>query len=200
MSKWKIGIAVCILSFAMFIVQDLLMAKEGFADVRATMADGWWWVCEEERVPRNEAAALIAADGQLFLYYEDQALVNVYSTEGQFLRGYQIETVGKGFGGIGYRDGVLYINGKSGIYGFRGEELVASEVLWREDEELYRIVDEPDPVTDGGYTYHYNAKAGQINRNRPGEPLETVVRLPAKDPKVEFLIYANFSLWVGFAA
>ena len=200
MKKWKIGIAVGILSFLMCMAQDMLMAREGFADVRATKADGWWWVCEEERVPRDEADALIAADGQLFLYYEDQALVNVYSTGGQFLRGYQIETISNGVGGVGYRDGVLYIDGKSGIYGFRGEELVVSEVLWREDKELHRFVDEPDPVTDGGYTYYYNATAGRIDRNRPGEPLETVVQLPVKDPIVESLLYGNLLLWAGFAA
>lgn len=201
MSRWKIGIAVAILSLAMFIVQGMLMTKEGFSDVRATKADGWWWVCEEERVPRDEADAMIAADGQLFLYYEDQALVNAYSTDGIFLRGYQIETISNGIGGIGYRDGVLYIDGKSGIYGFRGEELVVSEVIYKDDafQEINRIVDAPDPVTDGGYTYYYNAKAGRIDRNKPGEVLETVVQLPVKDSNVEFLVYANLLLWFGFA-
>lgn len=200
MSRWKIGIVVAILSLAMFMVQDMLMSKEGFSDVRATKADGWWWVCREERVPRDEADAMIVADGQIFLYYEKTALVNAYSTDGSFLQGYQIETIGNGRGGIGYRDGVLYINGKSGVYGFRGEELVVSEVMYRDEafEQIDRILDAPDPVTDGGYTYYYNAKAGQVTRNRPGEALETVVELPVKDPMVDNLIYANLALWFGF--
>lgn len=200
MSRWKIGVAVVILSLAMFTAQGILMSKEGFSDVRATKADGWWWVCQEERVPRDDADAMIVADGQIFLYYENAALVNTYSTDGTFLRGYQIETISNGRGGIGYRDGVLYIDGKSGVYGFRDGEPVVSEVMYRDEafEEIKRILNAPDPVTDGGYTYYYNAKAGQITRNRPGEPLETVVWLPVKDPMVDCLIYANLALWFGF--
>lgn len=201
MSKWKIGIAVAILSVLMFITQGMLMSKEGFATVRATKQDGWWMIWTDERVPRDEADAMIVADGQIFLFYEDVGLVNAYSTEGKFLRGYQIETVGNGVGGIGYHDGVLYINGKSGVYGFRGGELVVSEVMYRDEafEEIKRILDAPDPVKDGGYTYYYNAAAGEINRSKPGEALETVVRLPVKDSNVDVLIYANLALLFGFA-
>lgn len=200
MSRWKIGIAVAILSVLMFIAQGMLMSKEGFTTVRATKQDGWWMIWADERVPRDEANGMIVADGQIFLYYEDAGLVNAYSTEGTFLRGYQIETISNGRGGIGYSDSVLYIDGKSGFYGFRGDELVIAEVRYRDDgsQELKGIVDAPDPVTDGGYTYYYNAKVGQINRNKPGEALETVVQLPVKNPMVDYLIYANLALWFGF--
>ena len=200
MSRWKIGIAVAILSVLMFIAQGLLMSQEGFTTVRATKQDGWWQIHEEERVPRKAADAMIVADGEIFLFYEDLGLVNAYSTGGAFLRGYQIETISNGVAGIGYHDGVLYIDGRSGIYGFRGEELVVSEVCHGDDayQKISGIVREPDPVDDGGYTYYYNAEAGRINRNQPGEALETVVQLPVRDSNVEFLIYANLALWMGF--
>lgn len=200
MSRWKIGVATAILSVLMFIAQGMLMSEEGFTTVHATKQDGWWQIFEEERVPREVASAMIVADGQIFLFYENVGLVNAYSTGGEFLRGYQIETISNGRGGIGYRDGVLYIDGKSGFYGFRGEELVIDEVRYRDDgaQELKGIVDAPDPVTDGGYTYYYNAVAGEINRNKPGEALETVVRLPVKNPDVDILIYANLALLFGF--
>lgn len=200
MSKWKVGIAVAILSVLIFIAQGMLMSKEGFTTVRATKEDGWWAVCEDERVPRDEADAMIVADGQIFLYYEEEGLVNVYATDGNFLRGYQIETIHNGVGGIGYQSGILYIDGKSGIYGFRGKELVCSEILHKDTgyQRFMEIIREPDAVTDDGYTYYYNAKVGQINRNKPGEALETVVQLPVKDSNVEFLIYANILLWFGF--
>lgn len=80
MSRWKIGIAVAILSVLMFIAQGLLMSQEGFTTVRATKQDGWWQIHEEERVPRKAADAMIVADGEIFLFYEDLGLVNAYST------------------------------------------------------------------------------------------------------------------------
>ena len=63
-----------------------------------------------------------------------------------------------------------------------------------------RFICVPNPVTDRGYTYYYNAEAGQIARAMPGQALEVVVQLPVKNPDVDFLIFANLFLWFGFAS
>lgn len=203
MKKWMVSVLVVALSVGMFACQLWLMSREGFASVRTLDADYWWIVTDEEQVPRDEADQLIAADGVLYLYYEQYGYVNAYRTDGTFLRGYQVASKGNGRGGIGYADGVLYINGRvSGIYAFEGEELLEFEEqsIHNPDYDGYEeIVKTSRPVTDGGYTYYYNAESGQITRAKPGQPLETVVRLPVKDGNVEVLIFANLALWALFS-
>ena len=202
MKKWMVTVIVVALSIGMFACQGWLMSKEGFDPVRSANGDYWWCVFEEERVPRREADELIAADGVLYLHYEQYGYVNAYRTDGTFLQGYQVATGRNGVGGIGYADGVLYIDGRcSGIYLFREGELVDFEEQSTKNPN-YRAIENlmatSKPVRDGGYTYYYNAAAGQITRSRPGQALETVVQLPVKDSNVETLIFANLALWVLF--
>ena len=204
MKKWMVSVIVVALSIGIFGCQAWLMSREGFDTVRAMKEDSGWLLFHTERIPRKEADDLIAADGVLYLHYEDLGYVNAYRTDGTFLRGYQVATGEKGRGGIGYADGILYVKGiTTGIYLFRGEELVRFEDHSRNNpnwDSVNRIMDTSKPITDGGYTYYYNAKAGQINRAKPGQALETVVQLPVKDSNVEALIFANLALWVVFAS
>lgn len=202
MKKWIAGLVAAVVSIGLFVWQDALMSREGFTSITAMKEDGWWCIYERERVPRKDATELIAADGMLYLFYEDVGYVNVYSDEGVFQWGCQVEAISNGVGGIGYRDGILFIDGKSGIYALRGRELVMKEVRASQEgyAQLRRIVREPSPVTDRGYTYYYNAEAGQITRAMPGQALEVVVQLPVKNPNVDFLIFANLFLWFGFAS
>ena len=202
MKKWMVSILVVALSIGMFICQGWLMSREGFTSIRTLDADYWWIVTDEEQVPRDEADQLIAADGMIFLHYEYYGYVNAYRSDGTFVRGYQVAT-GKGRGEIAYADGILYIDGQSsGIYQFRGEEMVGFEEQSRKNPD-YRMLEnrmsESQPVVDNGYTYYYNAEAGQITRAMPGQPLETVVRLPVKDGNVDALAFANIALWAMFA-
>ena len=204
MKKWMVSVIVVALAIGIFGCQAWLMSREGFASIRSVNLDYWWLIYEEERVPRDEADQLIAADGVLYLYYEQYGYVNAYRTDGTFLRGYQVASKDNDRGGIGYADGVLYINGRvSGIYQFRDGELVGFEEQSIHNPDYFAcndIVQTCKPVTDGGYTYYYNAKAGQITRAKPGQALETVVQLPVKDSNVEALIFANLALWVVFAS
>ena len=203
MKKWMVSVLVVVLSIGMFGCQAWLMSREGFASIGSAEVDYWWLIYEEERVPRDEADQLIAADGVLYLYYEQYGYVNAYSTDGTFLRGYQVADRDNGRGGIGYADGVLYIAGRvSGIYQFRGGEMVGFEEQNIHNPEYFAfddIVSTSCPTTDGGYTYYYNAASGQITRAMPGQALETVVQLPVKDDNVDTLACANLALWAVFA-
>lgn len=204
MKKWMVSVIVVALSIGIFGCQAWLMSREGFDTVRAMKEDGGWLLFHTERIPRKEADDLIAADGVLYLHYEDLGYVNAYRTDGTFLRGYQVAIGEKGRGGIGYSNSILYIKGRvSGIYQFRDGELIGFEEQSIHNPDYFAcndIVQTCKPVTDGGYTYYYNAKAGQINRAKPGQALETVVQLPVKDSNVEALIFANLALWVVFAS
>lgn len=203
MKKWVATALVAALSLGMFVCQAWLMSREGFASVRAVDEDYWWFVYDEEKVPRCEADQMIAADGMLFLHYERYGYVNVYSTDGTFLRGYQVASGRNGRGGIGYADGILYIDGRcSGIYLFRGEELLRFEEQSIHNpsyREIELYMDAACPMTDGGYDYYYHSVSGQINRAKPGQELETVLQLPVENPNVETLAYANLILWACFS-
>lgn len=201
MKKWIFWVLVLVLSVGMLGCQARLMSREGFASIRAKNEDFWWAVSEEERVPRRDADQLLAADGVVYLYYEEYGYVNAYRDDGTFLRGYQVASGQNGIGGIGYADGILYINGRvSGVYAFEGENLLQFEEqsIHNPEHDVYMdIVRNFKPVTDGGYTYYYNAEAGQINRAMPGQALETVVQLPVKDFMVDALLFANLALWAA---
>ena len=84
MKKWIAGLVAAAVSIGMFVWQDALMSREGFTNITAMKEDGWWCIYERERVPRKDATELIAADGMLYLFYEDVGYVNVYSDEGVF--------------------------------------------------------------------------------------------------------------------
>lgn len=201
MKKWMIWVLVLTLSAGMFACQAWLMSREGFETVRSIKEEGFWNVLSTKRVPRRDADELLAADGKLFLFYESLGYVNVYDTDGTFLYAYQVETISNGVGGIGYQNGVFYVDGKSGIYGFSEKELVFQSDQYKDAEyqRVRNIITQPNPVNDGGYTYYYNAASGQITRAMPGQALETVVQLPVKDGNVDALIYANLVLWAIFA-
>ena len=201
MKKWMVSILVVALSIGMFVCQGWLMSREGFETVRSTKEEGFWNVVTTERVPRQDADELLAADGKLFLFYESLGYVNVYDTDGAFLYAYQVETIGNGVGGIGYQNGVFYVDGKSGIYGFSEKKLIFQSDRRKDAEyqRVWNIINQPNPVDVDGYTYYYNAEAGQITRAMPGQPLETVVRLPVKDGNVDALAFANIALWAMFA-
>lgn len=188
--KIAIGITVLLL-----IVAAWLMEGDGFSAVAKPGKGLVYQIFAEERIPRENADELLAADGLLYLYYEDFGLVNVYSTEGDYQWSYQVAPVRNGVGGIGYADGVFYLRSRSnGVFGFKGTGLASGDIP---DEDA--IVDEPNPVTDGGYTYHYNAEANQINRAKPGEALETVVQLPQMNPIVMPLFAVIGAVWVALA-
>ena len=201
MKRWMAAAAVVILSLGLFALQGILMSREGFAKLQEIKEDGWWVIGEEERVPRQDVTAFLVADGELYLFYEQYGLVNAYTVDGGFLRSYQVEVLSNGVGGIGWQDGVLYIDGRGGIYGFRGTELVVADVggSCADYKRINGIVQEPDNTAEGGYTYHYNPESGQIRRAMPGQALETVVQLPVRDSNVEALGWANMCLWVVFA-
>ena len=204
MKKWKVFLIVAALSASMFVCQAWLMSKEGFDSFHKIQTeDPFWIVLEKARIPREDADELLAADGMLFLFYEDHGVVNVYSTEGEFLRCYQVGMSQKGVGEIAYANGNLYVRSVGNdIYQFRGTELVHLDEPGKENPDwstANRIVLKAKPKTDGGYTYAYDAVAGQITRAKPGQAPETVVQLPVKDPKVDTLIYANMVLWAFFA-
>lgn len=195
MNKHRIfaAVAACVIVLTFF---GLVWSRSGEVFDRVPVLDGdlEYAVHMEELVPREEATALLVADGMIFLYYEDSGLVNAYTTEGEFQYGVQIADGNNGRGSIGYSGGRLYVKARvKGIFVFEGTELVQVEVLSQNPEEygrLERIADAEDPVSDGTYTYYYIGETNQITRSGSGNPVETVVQLPRKDPNVELLALA----------
>lgn len=202
MKRWLAWTLVLTILIGMFVFREWIISREGFDPIRAMDQDYGWLIFHRERVPRMEADQLIAADGMLFLHYEKYGYVNVYSADGTFLRGYQVACGGNGRGGIGYADGILYINGQcSGIYLFRGEELVGFEEQNRNNpahRQTEILMASACPTSDGGYDYYYNSVSGQISRAKPGQALETVVQLPVKDSVAEYLAMGMLMLMTAF--
>jgi len=128
---------------------------------------GEYIIYEDHRIPPGEITSMIVDDGKIFLYYDNYAIVNVYTTEGDFQYGIQVYTLKNGRGDFSYIDQKLYIFSKASIvYVIDGMDVVkivdfASErVRYKNYEEKYRT-GEKNTVYEG-VTYRLLKEQDQV--------------------------------------
>lgn len=198
--RWQ-TILWCILGILAVLVIYFFEAEE-FDIVRALEDEDSYLIHREELIPREEVTSFIAADGKLMLHYADTELVNVYSSSGAFLYGMQITDGNNGSTGIAYRDGLLYIKGRtSGIYVFSQDQLVQFENQSIYNEG-YDPLDELFPSetchTDEGCTYYYVAEENKILRTDVSETVDFLV-FPQKNPYIIPIFYVMIVILTGIA-
>lgn len=149
------------------------ISSEEFDRVLPIEGDGTWLLHHEEQIPREDVDIMIVEDGKIHLFYIDNELVNVYTTSGQFLYGFQFPDYQNGISDMMYREGLLYVDARlSGIYVFDGTELIRFEQHHSQNEgydELQALFTGEYPHTDGEYLYTYVAETNKVIRSGNGE-------------------------------
>ena len=73
----------------------------------------------------EQVSKLLIVDDKIVLLFENAGYVAVYTQDGEFLYGIQVDTADKGTGNISYLDGYLVIKSKANtVYYFDGSLLV----------------------------------------------------------------------------
>lgn len=143
----------------------MLISAEGFSRVEPFHQPGKFIVHHTEYVPRNRIRSVIAQDQNIYIYYDDVGLVNVYAADGTFLYGLQVSTINNGRGSMAFGDGILYVESKGHtLYVFREESLLESITYsYTETEEktpealryreLERVFEKEQSAATNGKTY-----------------------------------------------
>lgn len=148
---------------------------------------GEYSVYEDHRIPPGMISSMIVDDGKIFIYYEDYAVVNIYSIDGVFQYGIQGHTIDNGRGDFSYIDQKLYLFSKAHVvYVFDQKELieVVDGVYERSKydyyENNYRVNNKQ--TTYENETYILLREQNQIIKQIENEEVQIVLDL-TKDSK-----------------
>ena len=100
--------------------------KSGYTPIRQRIRENYGYELHaEEQVPREEIASIAEDSQSVCVFYDTNGHVNVYSHDGIFQYGIQVESSNHGLGWIALKDGLLYIKSTTNvIYRFRGQGLL----------------------------------------------------------------------------
>ena len=177
-----------------FILGIWLYESEEFDKIPPLTGEENYLVHTKPLIPREQPDLMIAEEGNLFLFYIDTELVNVYSVSGEFLYGIQFPDCQTGKSDMVYSDGLLYVDVRgSGIYVFKDTELVELQKKHRHNDEYdtlkTRFTGKED-CRDGEYLYCYIAESNRIIR-LPKEGSDPVIQFPQpKFDRMAFLLAA----------
>lgn len=166
-----------------------MISKEEFDTIKPLPEDESFCISKKEQNPRDELTSFIITKDSIILYYDAAGLVNVYSIEGEFQYGIQIELIDNGKGNIGVGNDKLYIESRGGrIYVFVGMDCEDS-FRRREYPERYtyiaRFLNQEKGHSDGIATYYYQKEVSQIQRKDAQGNITAVISLPQKNDNIK---------------
>lgn len=193
--KERTYILICIIIlFIIFSTAVWLLAKEGFDTISKIRSedDSKYIIHRTELVPREDITSFCVDNGNIYVFYDETALVNVYGTDGSFKYGIQVSTIRNGRGNITAFDGKLYIESRNPIiFVFQDDQIVES-IDFHSDYEKYIFVSElcwgDKTTTDGEYNYQLSESGNDIIRQ---DTQELVCDLPNKSNIAEDLIFVG---------
>lgn len=160
-----------------------LYQSETFDQVRPIEGDGEYVLHHAALIPRDSPDILIAEDDKLYLFYTNTELLNVYTTSGDYLYGFQFPDGQNGKSGVHCKNGFLYVNARgSGIYVFQDTQLLRFEeqhYLNSGYDELESMFTGEDDHQDGEYIYEYVKDTNTILRSNQ-DGAEVVLQFPAR--------------------
>lgn len=108
-------------------------------DIRRTEVVGEYVIHKTPQIPpHQEITSMLLEDGRIFLFFDSCGLVSVYSVDGEFLYGIQVNSSASGRGDIAYNDEKLYIfTRENHIYVFEDQKLI-QHIEFAQEKEKYR--------------------------------------------------------------
>lgn len=81
----RIRLTCLVLAVLLCLTWYFVQRSEGFSSIPRLESKGSFASFDQERVPRSRICSMIAEDGKLYLYYDLDGIINVYTSGGQFL-------------------------------------------------------------------------------------------------------------------
>lgn len=198
---------VVILVFTLLVIScsaylAYMIANEEFDSLDLLDNDEYYRVLAEENVPRSDLTSFQVTESTLILYYDAAGLVNVYTLEGEFLYGIQIQTIRNGSGNFVFQDHTLYILSRGNrMYAFREHNLIDSYLYTEAPEEFRQIEswmmqNKCHSMEDT--TYYYLSESNQIAKTVPFGIMETVISLPKRNSNIHDVVMILLILIASF--
>lgn len=117
-------------------------------------AAGEYVIHKTPQIPQHqEITTMLVEDGKIFLYWDLHGIVNVYSVDGMFLYGIQVNSSTSGRGDIAYTDQKLYIFSRENhIYVFEDQKLI-EHIEFAQEKKKYRRLEELLLTKHDSYIY-----------------------------------------------
>ena len=130
---------LCIVLIGVFLItisQPYLRARINASNAEATSE---YIIHKTPQIPPyQEITSMVIEDGKIFLFFDAEGLVNVYSIDGVFQYALQVNSSTSGRGDIAYNDEKLYIfTRENHIYVFEDQKLI-QHIEFAQEKEKYR--------------------------------------------------------------
>ena len=95
-------------------------------NISKTVEVGEYVIHKTQQIPPGQkVTSMLIEDGEIFLFFDADGLVNVYSVDGIFQYGLQVNSSTSGRGDIAYDDGKLYVfTRENQLYIFEEQKLI----------------------------------------------------------------------------
>ncbi|MBE6616791.1 MAG: hypothetical protein E7627_02425 [Ruminococcaceae bacterium] len=197
MKEWIYNLICFVTLFFIFATAIWLMSREGFNSIVQIRNEdrSKYVVHRTELVPREDITSFCVDNENIYIFYDETALVNVYGTDGSYKYGIQISTKRKGRGNITAFNGKLYIESRRAIvFVFQEDQLV--EIIYPDnDHEKYDTISElcwgEKNTSDGEHNYQLSESGNDIIRQYT---LEIICDLPEKSKLSDNLLHLGLIL------
>lgn len=171
--------------------------QENFFSIESIEGKYQYIIHDHELIPDERISSFIVEDNCIYVFYDRNALVNVYLLDGSFNYGIQVSTIRSGQGDIAFQNGCLYIKSRKGvIFVFRNTELVtyyeASNDLGKFHSTRSLFAQEKSHVS-GGEHYILLEESNDIVTQ---EHMNIVIDFPQKSKALEYLLVFDMLLLV----
>ena len=105
---------------------------------------GAYRIVAQEAGMAKQVSKLLASGDQIVLFYQDEGYASIYTPEGKFCYGIQVDVSDKGYGNAAWVDGLLVIKSKENtVYFFDGKTLTSRyHVSINENLEQFQTLEE----------------------------------------------------------
>ena len=196
--KPKIYVLICcIVVCTIFFIAGKLLSKESFDSIPLIKDEdkGKYTLHRTEQVPREDVTSFIVDNGKIYIFYDETALINVYTIGGLFQYGIQIATIPNGHGHIAVQDGILFVQSRLPIiFIFQDEQLVDSiepDNSYEKYISARAIFSSEKKTADDIYNYQLSVSNNDIIRQ---DTQKTVIDFPKKSYTAEHLLIAGLIL------
>ena len=209
----RIRLTCLVLAVLLCLTWYFVQRSEGFSSIPRLESKGSFASFDQERVPRSRICSMIAEDGKLYLYYDLDGIINVYTSGGQFLYELQVCTLRNGRGRMALQGETLYVETPGHvIYVIQGQQCLESFKFVYTDytnetpvglryKALEAVFDEPQSQSTSGKTFEISrSRASLYVKKEADEDFHRVDFLPHRNPMVSVikgLLIFLYLLWLG---